>query len=68
MTEPGKVHRDIYLPGNGYQWKDVNTAQVFDGETLLEEYPVPLTDVAVFIRQKSQDLPFTESQPATPHA
>ncbi|XP_032894323.1 SITS-binding protein-like isoform X1 [Amblyraja radiata] len=68
VTEPGKVHRDIYLPGNGYQWKDVNTAQVIDGGTLLEEYPVPLTDVAVFIRQKSQDLPFTESQPATPHA
>ncbi|XP_078076485.1 SITS-binding protein isoform X2 [Mustelus asterias] len=53
VTEPGRVHRDIYLPGSSYQWKDVNTAQVFDGGTLLQDYPVALTDVAVFVRQKS---------------
>ncbi|XP_072374874.1 SITS-binding protein [Scyliorhinus torazame] len=62
VTEPGRVHRDIYLPGISYQWKDVNTAQVFDGGTLLQDYPVALTDVAVFVRQNSQTSPTFESQ------
>ncbi|XP_048401745.1 SITS-binding protein isoform X2 [Stegostoma tigrinum] len=53
VTAPGRVHRDIYLPGSSYQWKDMNTAQVFDGGTLLQDYPVPLTNVPVFIRQDS---------------
>ncbi|XP_078393525.1 SITS-binding protein-like [Cetorhinus maximus] len=62
VTERGRVHRDIYLPGTSYLWKDVNTAQVFDGGTLLQDYPVALTDVAVFVRQKSRNTPAFESQ------
>ncbi|XP_072129202.1 SITS-binding protein [Mobula birostris] len=65
VTEPGRVHRNIYLPGSNYRWKDVNTAQVFDGGTLLQDYPVALVDVAVFIRQESRDLPSAESQQVT---
>nr|P19965.2 RecName: Full=SITS-binding protein; AltName: Full=SP105 [Tetronarce californica]CAA34209.1 4-acetamido-4'-isothiocyanostilbene-2, 2'-disulphonic acid-binding protein [Tetronarce californica] len=66
VTESGKVHRDIYLPGNSFQWKDMNTAQVFEGGTLLREYPVALTEVAVFIRQKSKYTPaIAEIQQAT---
>ncbi|XP_060694356.1 SITS-binding protein [Hemiscyllium ocellatum] len=61
VTAPGRVHRDIYLPGSRYQWKDVSTAQVFDGGTLLQDYPVPLTDVPVFVRQDSGDSQQTAS-------
>ncbi|XP_043562228.1 SITS-binding protein isoform X2 [Chiloscyllium plagiosum] len=61
VTAPGRVHRDIYLPGSSYQWKDVSTAQVFDGGTLLQDYPVPLTDVPVFVRQDSGDSQQTAS-------
>uniref|UniRef100_UPI00398F62FA SITS-binding protein isoform X2 n=1 Tax=Pristiophorus japonicus TaxID=55135 RepID=UPI00398F62FA len=63
VMEPGSIYRDIYLPGNSYQWKDVNSGQEFDGGTLLQDYPVALTDVAVFVRQNSRDPPtFVENQ------
>ncbi|XP_038663258.1 SITS-binding protein isoform X2 [Scyliorhinus canicula] len=66
VTESGRVHRDIYLPGISYQWKDVNTAQVFDGGTLLQDYPVALTEVAVFVRENSRNTPTFESQRIAP--
>ena len=51
VVEKGAVQRDIYLPDGGFQWKDSRNAQVFDGGTLLQNYPVPLEEVAVFIRR-----------------
>ncbi|RXN00562.1 SITS-binding protein [Acipenser ruthenus] len=53
VTERGKVQRDIYLPGSEYQWMDTNNGKVFDGGTLLENYSVPLEEVAVFQRRSS---------------
>ncbi|MGH0141255.1 UNVERIFIED_CONTAM: hypothetical protein FKN15_010036 [Acipenser sinensis] len=53
VTERGEVQRDIYLPGSEYQWMDTNNGKVFDGGTLLENYSVPLEDVAVFQRRSS---------------
>ncbi|XP_043923235.1 SITS-binding protein-like [Protopterus annectens] len=48
ITEKGKVSRDIYLPGDDYKWMDLNTAQVFDGGTLLKNYSISLNEIAVF--------------------
>ncbi|XP_066557238.1 SITS-binding protein isoform X2 [Amia ocellicauda] len=53
VTERGAVCRDIYLPGSDLQWQDSSNARVFDGGTLLEDYPVSLEEVAVFLRRKS---------------
>ncbi|KAK7891730.1 hypothetical protein WMY93_023693 [Mugilogobius chulae] len=51
VVEKGAVYRDIYLPDGGFQWQDSLTAQVFDGGTLLQDYPVALEEVAVFLRR-----------------
>ncbi|XP_033940256.1 SITS-binding protein [Pseudochaenichthys georgianus] len=51
VLEKGAVQRDIYLPDGGFQWQDSRDAQVFDGGTFLQDYPVPLEDVAVFFRR-----------------
>ncbi|KAK5902530.1 hypothetical protein CesoFtcFv8_007774 [Champsocephalus esox] len=51
VMEKGAVQRDIYLPDGGFQWQDSRDAQVFDGGTFLQDYPVPLEDVAVFFRR-----------------
>nr|XP_020443564.1 SITS-binding protein-like isoform X2 [Monopterus albus] len=51
VVEKGAVQRDIYLPDGGFQWRDSQNAQVFDGGTFLQDYPVPLEDVAVFLRR-----------------
>lgn len=51
MVEKGAVRRDIYLPDGGFQWQDSRSAQVFEGGTSLHDYPVPLQDVAVFVRR-----------------
>ncbi|XP_063755781.1 SITS-binding protein isoform X2 [Eleginops maclovinus] len=51
VLEKGAVQRDIYLPDGGFQWTDIRDAQVFDGGTFLQDYPVPLEDVAVFLRR-----------------
>ncbi|XP_020786781.2 SITS-binding protein [Boleophthalmus pectinirostris] len=51
VVERGAVHRDIYLPDGGFQWQDRLTAQVFDGGTLLQDYPVALEEVAIFLRR-----------------
>ncbi|KAG9333490.1 hypothetical protein JZ751_011498 [Albula glossodonta] len=56
VTEQGAVQRDIYLPGSDFQWQDTSNAQVFDGGTLLENYPVGLEEVAVFTRRNSGSL------------
>ncbi|KAJ7998095.1 hypothetical protein DPEC_G00219000 [Dallia pectoralis] len=53
VIERGAVCRDIYLPDGGFQWQDTRNAQVFDGGTLLEEYPVALEEVAIFLRWRS---------------
>ncbi|MBN3286866.1 SP15 protein, partial [Polyodon spathula] len=53
VTERGEVQRDIYLPGSEYQWMDTSNGKVFDGGTLLENYSVPLEEVAVFQRRRS---------------
>uniref|UniRef100_A0A6Q2ZFE1 Glycosyl hydrolase family 31 C-terminal domain-containing protein n=1 Tax=Esox lucius TaxID=8010 RepID=A0A6Q2ZFE1_ESOLU len=45
VIERGAVWRDIYLPDGGFQWQDTRNAQVFDGGTLLEDYPVALEEV-----------------------
>ncbi|XP_069079130.1 SITS-binding protein-like isoform X2 [Pleurodeles waltl] len=50
VTEQGRVQRDIYLPGEDYTWMDSNTAQVFDGGTLLLNYSATLFEVPVFFR------------------
>ncbi|XP_040893341.1 SITS-binding protein [Toxotes jaculatrix] len=51
VVEKGAVQRDIYLPDGGFQWQDSQNAQVFDGGTFLQDYPVPLDEVAVFLRR-----------------
>uniref|UniRef100_A0A3P8SPW4 Si:ch211-236l14.4 n=1 Tax=Amphiprion percula TaxID=161767 RepID=A0A3P8SPW4_AMPPE len=51
VVEKGAVQRDIYLPDGGFQWQDSQNAQVFDGGTFLQDYPVPLEEVAVFSRR-----------------
>ncbi|XP_037623804.1 SITS-binding protein isoform X1 [Sebastes umbrosus] len=51
VLEKGAVQRDIYLPDGGFQWQDSQNAQVFDGGTFLQDYPVPLEEVAVFLRR-----------------
>ncbi|XP_025765279.1 SITS-binding protein isoform X2 [Oreochromis niloticus] len=51
VVEKGAVQRDIYLPDGGFQWQDNQNARVFDGGTFLHDYPVPLTEVAVFLRR-----------------
>ncbi|KTF92835.1 hypothetical protein cypCar_00033166 [Cyprinus carpio] len=53
VTEKGALQRDIYLPESDFQWQDANNAQMFDGGTFLESYPVSLGDVAVFVRWRS---------------
>uniref|UniRef100_A0A672LAA3 SITS-binding protein-like n=1 Tax=Sinocyclocheilus grahami TaxID=75366 RepID=A0A672LAA3_SINGR len=53
VTEKGALQRDIYLPESDFQWQDTNNAQVFDGGTFLESYPVGLGDVAVFVQWRS---------------
>lgn len=47
----GAVQRDIYLPDGGFQWQDSQNARVFDGGTFLQDYPVALEEVAVFLRR-----------------
>ncbi|XP_005988077.1 SITS-binding protein [Latimeria chalumnae] len=54
ITEKGKLQRDIFLPGNDYKWMDTNTARVFDGGTLLKDYPVSLNEVAVFQKKAAE--------------
>ncbi|MEQ2286450.1 hypothetical protein AMECASPLE_002630 [Ameca splendens] len=51
VLEKGAVQRDIYLPDGGFQWQDSRSEQVFDGGTFLQDYPVPLEEVAVFLRR-----------------
>ncbi|XP_067356845.1 SITS-binding protein isoform X1 [Channa argus] len=51
VVQKGAVQRDIYLPDGGFQWQDSQNAQVFDGGTFLQDYPVPLEEVAVFLRR-----------------
>ncbi|XP_063293792.1 SITS-binding protein-like [Pelobates fuscus] len=51
ITEQGEVQRDIFLPGNGYQWVDTKTSQVFDGGTILKRYYCSLLEIPVFIRK-----------------
>lgn len=51
VVEKGAVQRDIYLPDGGFQWQDSQNAQVFDGGTFLQDYPVALEEVAVFLRR-----------------
>lgn len=51
VVEKGAVQRDIYLPDGGFQWQDSLTAQVFDGGTFLQDYPVALEEVAIFLRR-----------------
>ncbi|CAI5664695.1 unnamed protein product [Oreochromis niloticus] len=51
VVEKGAVQRDIYLPDGGFQWQDHQNARVFDGGTFLHDYPVPLMEVAVFLRR-----------------
>ena len=53
VTDRGAVQRDIYLPEGGFLWQEARGEQVFDGGTLLEDYPVPLDSVAVFLRRSS---------------
>lgn len=51
VVERGAMHRDIYLPDGGFQWQDSMTAQVFDGGTFLQDYPVALEEVAIFFKR-----------------
>ncbi|XP_010731064.3 SITS-binding protein [Larimichthys crocea] len=51
VVEKGAVQRDIYLPDGGFQWQDSQNAQVYDGGTFLQDYPVPLEEVAIFLRR-----------------
>lgn len=53
VTERGALQRDIYLPGDELQWQDARDGRVFDGGTLLEDYPVGLDEVPVFTRRAS---------------
>ncbi|XP_063044163.1 SITS-binding protein-like [Engraulis encrasicolus] len=46
----GALQRDIYLPGAELQWQDRRTGRVFRGGSLLQDYPVALEEVAVFLR------------------
>ncbi|CAK6960052.1 SITS-binding protein [Scomber scombrus] len=51
VVEKAAVQRDIYLPDGGFQWQDSRNAQVFDGGTFLQDYSVPLEEVAIFLRR-----------------
>lgn len=51
VVEKGSLQRDIYLPDGGFQWQDSQNGQVFDGGTFLQDYPVPLEEVAVFLQR-----------------
>ncbi|KAF7668968.1 hypothetical protein LDENG_00273460 [Lucifuga dentata] len=51
VVEKGVLRRDIYLPDGGFQWQDSRNAQVFDGGTYLQDYPVALEEVAIFLRR-----------------
>ncbi|KAM8939164.1 SITS-binding protein-like [Pelodytes ibericus] len=51
ITEQGEVKRDVFLPGNGYQWMDPKTSQVFDGGTVLKNYYCGLLEIPVFIKK-----------------
>ncbi|XP_075995350.1 SITS-binding protein [Genypterus blacodes] len=51
VVQKGAVQRDIYLPDGGFQWQDSRNAQVFDGGTYLQDYPVALEEVAIFLRR-----------------
>ena len=53
VLERGAVRRDIYLPDGGFQWQDRRDQRVFDGGTLLQDYPVALDEVAVFSRRRT---------------
>nr|XP_025969995.1 SITS-binding protein-like [Dromaius novaehollandiae] len=50
ITEKGQTWRDIYLPGEGCLWMDTNSAQVFDGGTVLRNYSASLAEVPVFVK------------------
>ncbi|XP_033917396.1 SITS-binding protein-like [Melopsittacus undulatus] len=50
ITDKGQTWRDIYLPGHGHLWMDTNTAQVFDGGTILRNYSAGLAEVPVFVK------------------
>ncbi|NXL94257.1 SP15 protein, partial [Alectura lathami] len=50
ITEKGQTWRDIYLPGEGHQWLDTNSARVFDGGTILRNYSASLGEVPVFVK------------------
>lgn len=53
ITEQGQVQRDIYLPGEDHLWMDTNTAQVFDGGTVIRNYSVKIAEVPVFVKVSS---------------
>lgn len=53
VTEKGARQRDVYLPGEGWQWQDAGSFQVYEGGTMLYDYRVALDEVAIFIRRRS---------------
>lgn len=44
--DEGAVSRDIYLPSG--VWQDMNTGQVYNGQSWLLDYPAPLDTLPYF--------------------
>ncbi|XP_077567103.1 SITS-binding protein [Stigmatopora nigra] len=55
VVEMGARRRDVYLPDGGSRWRDHADGRVFDGGTVLRDYPVPLEAVALFSRQHGRN-------------
>ncbi|XP_019631326.1 PREDICTED: uncharacterized family 31 glucosidase KIAA1161-like [Branchiostoma belcheri] len=50
ILDQGATTRDVYLPP-GYRWRDENTNEVYEGGQTLQDYQIPLTEIAYFTRQ-----------------
>ncbi|XP_078574160.1 myogenesis-regulating glycosidase-like [Branchiostoma floridae x Branchiostoma japonicum] len=50
ILDQGATARNVYLPP-GYRWRDEKTNEIHDGGQTLQDYQIPLTEVAYFTRQ-----------------
>lgn len=48
VVRPSQQAREVYLPPG--QWRDYWTGAVYEGETVLQDFPAPLDVLPVFVR------------------
>lgn len=48
VVQPGQRSRAIYLPPG--QWRDHWTGALYDGETVLQNFPAPLETLPIFVK------------------